>query len=59
MRLTPNMRAALRLLATGNRWRPPDIAGGQSTIRALVKRGLAERDNGRVRITDAGREVLR
>lgn len=56
-RLSPAMRRALRSMHGGRflLFRPRDVPGGQSTIRALLKRGLVERDgSGFVRITPAG-----
>jgi hypothetical protein len=56
-RLTPTMRTALAAL-TRDKFlhRPHELPGGQSTVRALVKRGLAERNGQWVRLTPAGRE---
>jgi hypothetical protein len=51
------MRRALRYMHSGKflLFRPRDVPGGQSTIRALIKRGMLERDpSGFVRITPAG-----
>lgn len=51
------MRRALRYVHSGKflLFRPRDVPGGQSTIRALIKRGMLERDpSGFVRITPAG-----
>lgn len=56
-RLTPTMRHALARLGHERMvHRPHEIPGGQSTVRALIKRGLAERDGQWVRLTPAGRE---
>jgi hypothetical protein len=57
-KLSPSMRHALRTMRSGRYllFRPADVPGGYSTIRALVRRGLVEPDNsGHYRITGAGR----
>lgn len=56
-RLTPTMRSALAAL-TRDKFlhRPPDVPGGAATVRALIKRGLAEREGSWVRLTAKGRE---
>jgi hypothetical protein len=56
-RMSPSMRRALRYIYSGKflLFRPRDVPGGQATIRALLKRGMVERDgSGFVRITPAG-----
>ena len=58
MKLTPTMRAALRQLAEHPRSRTPDLPGGRGTERALIKRGLAERDGQRLNLTMAGRRAV-
>lgn len=56
-KLSPFQRHSLRVLDSGRylMFRPQDVPGGERTIRALVVRGLMERDpSGHVRITTAG-----
>jgi hypothetical protein len=56
-RLTPTMQQALASLASARLvHRPHELPGGQSTARALITRGLAERDGQWVRLTPAGRQ---
>jgi hypothetical protein len=56
-RLTPTMRLALRSMAqTRLAHRTPDVPGGASTVRALIKRGLAAQQGSYVHLTERGRE---
>ena len=55
MKLSPNMRTALNSVARLGWARTPDLPGGHSTERALIRRGLVERDGSRLRLTMAGR----
>lgn len=56
-KLSPTMRQALHSLASARLvHRPHEVPGGQSTARALILRGLAERDGNYVRLTAAGHE---
>lgn len=58
-RLTPTMRHALTRLGHERMvHRPHEVPGGQSTVRALIKRGLVERDGQWVRLTSAGRGLV-
>lgn len=53
------MEQALRTLYTGRMlYRPREVPGGQATVRALIKRGLVERQGSFLIVTDAGREVV-
>jgi hypothetical protein len=45
--------AAVRLMR-----RPHEVPGGQSTVHALIKRGLCERDGSYVRLTEQGHREL-
>ena len=57
--VSPTMRRALRALDHSRLvHRPRELPGGQSTCRALIKRGLAEQDGSWVRLTDLGRQLL-
>lgn len=58
-RLTPTMRRALRELSEVRLLRRPrEVPGGQSTVRALIKRGLCEREGSYVRLTPQGHQEL-
>lgn len=53
------MRRALRELgAVRLMRRPREVPGGQSTVRALIKRGLCERQGSYVALTERGRTEL-
>lgn len=57
--LTPTMRRALRELASVRLLRRPhEVPGGHATARALIKRGLCERDGSYVRLTEQGHQEL-
>ena len=58
MKLSPNMRLALTAVGRHGWARTPDLPGGHSTERALIKRGLVERDGSRLILTMAGRREV-